>query len=192
MPGATITRGFLPACAEKTSGQLFPLLCLAPHGVFRATSLTRKSGGLLPRLFTLTQLLGGLFSVTLSVTRDLHPRYPRFHEACRLPVFGLSSGEKLSSQRSPATFGILPSKRSQIQPRPKTAPFAFGVMASTRCKPVYVLSVMSQSWCRRRDVSAYRKESDVTLDLDSIRIHQSRSSIRSSLLRPHAHAGIGT
>jgi len=37
---------------------------------------------------------GGIFSVTLSVTRDLHPGYPRFHEACRLPVFGLSSGVK--------------------------------------------------------------------------------------------------
>ena len=37
--------------------------------------------------------LGGLFSVTLSVTRGSHPGYPRFHEACRLPVFGLSSGE---------------------------------------------------------------------------------------------------
>ena len=132
MPGATITRGTLPAYAERTSRQLFPLLCLAPHGVFRAISLTRKSGGLLPRLFTLTQchqLLspkasgqsdfsagslgkfrfchylaadtihrqlmapGGLFSVTLSVTRDSHPEYPRFHEACRLPVFGLSSDE---------------------------------------------------------------------------------------------------
>src|SRR5271154_7054519 len=55
MPGATITRGILSAFAGKTSGQLFPLLCLAPHGVFRAIPLTRRSGGLLPRLFTLTQ-----------------------------------------------------------------------------------------------------------------------------------------
>jgi hypothetical protein len=31
--------------------------------------------------------------VTLSVTRGLHPGYPRFHEACRPLVFGLSSGE---------------------------------------------------------------------------------------------------
>src|ERR1700726_2974642 len=98
MPSATITRGILSAFAGKTSGQLFPLLCLAPYGVFRATSLTQRSGGLLPRLFTLTQhdqqpvsvarhwhclliVPGGLFSVTLSVTRDLHPGYPRFHEA---------------------------------------------------------------------------------------------------------------
>jgi len=55
LSGATITRGCLPAFAGKTSRQLFPLLCLAPHGVFRATPLTRRSGGLLPRLFTLTQ-----------------------------------------------------------------------------------------------------------------------------------------
>src|ERR1700692_2071629 len=73
-------------------------------------------------------MLGGLFSVTLSVTRDLHPRYPRFHKACRLPVFGLSSGEKLSSQRSPATLRILPSKRGEIQRRPKAALFALGVL----------------------------------------------------------------
>jgi hypothetical protein len=38
----------------KASGQPFPLLCLAPHGVFRTISLTLRSGGLLPRLFTLT------------------------------------------------------------------------------------------------------------------------------------------
>ncbi len=95
MPGATITRGCFPAFAGKTSGQLFPLFCLAPHGVFRVIPLARRSGGLLPRLFTLTRQLmvpGGIFSVTLSVTRNLHPGYPRFHEACRLPVFGLSSG----------------------------------------------------------------------------------------------------
>jgi hypothetical protein len=39
----------------KTSGQPFPLLCLAPHGVFHAIPLTQRSGGLLPRPFTLTQ-----------------------------------------------------------------------------------------------------------------------------------------
>jgi len=38
-------------------------------------------------------VLGGLFSVTLSVTRNFHSGYPRFHEACRLLVFGLSSGQ---------------------------------------------------------------------------------------------------
>ena len=43
-----------------------------------------------------TSPAGGLFSVTLSVTRDSHPKYPRFHEACRPSVFGLSSGEKFA------------------------------------------------------------------------------------------------
>ncbi len=38
-------------------------------------------------------VLGGIFSVTLSVTRDLHSRRPRFHGACCLAVFGLSSGK---------------------------------------------------------------------------------------------------
>jgi hypothetical protein len=151
MPDATITRGFLPAFARKRSGPLIPLLCLAPQGVFRATSLTRRSGGLLPHLFTLTRrascqwsvvsqvssspsanktiwrllpnprsffslatenrLLttspaGGLFSVTLSVTWDSHPKYPRFHKACCPSVFGLSSGEKIpASDRLPLRGG---------------------------------------------------------------------------------------
>jgi hypothetical protein len=39
----------------KSGQATLPLLCLAPHGVFRAAPLTRMSGGLLPRLFTLTQ-----------------------------------------------------------------------------------------------------------------------------------------
>jgi hypothetical protein len=38
-------------------------------------------------------VLGGIFSVTLSVTRDLRSGRPRFHGACCLPVFGLSSGK---------------------------------------------------------------------------------------------------
>jgi hypothetical protein len=41
-----------------------------------------------------TLMPGGLFSVTLSVTRDSHPGHPRFHEAYRPVVFGLSSGWK--------------------------------------------------------------------------------------------------
>jgi len=38
-------------------------------------------------------VLGGIFSVTLSVTRDSRPGRPRFHGACCLSVFGLSSGK---------------------------------------------------------------------------------------------------
>jgi len=40
----------------KSGQATLPLLCLAPHGVFRAAPLTRMPGGLLPRLFTLTPL----------------------------------------------------------------------------------------------------------------------------------------
>jgi hypothetical protein len=47
------------------------------------------------RLLT-TSPAGGLFSVTLSVTWDSHPKYPRFHKACCPSVFGLSSGEKFT------------------------------------------------------------------------------------------------
>jgi hypothetical protein len=112
-----LPEGFFSHLREKRAGDPSPLLCLAPHGVFRAAPLTRTPGGLLPRLFTLTQhhpahfqisrrtsrsprnskvgwmVLGGMFSVTLSVARDLHPKRPRFHGACCLPVFGLSSGK---------------------------------------------------------------------------------------------------
>src|ERR1700712_3158480 len=37
----------------ESGGSCF-LLCLAPHGVFRAPALAHTGGGLLPRLFTLT------------------------------------------------------------------------------------------------------------------------------------------
>jgi len=46
-----------------------------------------KSGGLLPRLFTLTPLAqGGIFSVTLSVNSDLHRSCPQLSQG------GLSCG----------------------------------------------------------------------------------------------------
>jgi len=40
-----------------------------------------------------SMVLGGIFSVTLSVARDSRPGRPRFHGACCLSVFGLSSGK---------------------------------------------------------------------------------------------------
>jgi len=49
------------------------LFCLAPEGVFRATAIAGRCGGLLPHLFTMTLHNSGgakegyLFSVTLSV-----------------------------------------------------------------------------------------------------------------------------
>ena len=117
--GATITRGLLPAFAGKAGRQPFPLLCLAPHGVFRAISAYAKSGGLLPRLFTLTQhhlasarhrsrneayrlvsrhlVQDGagryIFCDTFRYPGLTLPGRPRFHGACCLSVFGLSSGK---------------------------------------------------------------------------------------------------
>ena len=66
---------------------------------------------------------GGIFSVTLSVTRNLHSRRPRFHGACCLLVFGLSSGktgvkpaiarhdQQNNTERVavPASVGLMPS-----------------------------------------------------------------------------------
>ena len=55
---------------SATSRRSGPLFGLAPGEVFRARSLNVSGGGLLPRLFTLTELSsGGLFSVALSVRR---------------------------------------------------------------------------------------------------------------------------
>src|SRR5215472_9161793 len=51
--GATNTRGSISRLHEKSGRRPSPLLCLAPHGVSHATSFTRESGGLLPRLFNL-------------------------------------------------------------------------------------------------------------------------------------------
>ena len=109
-PGATITRGILPAFAGKAGRLPFPSALSCTTWGFSYGSACATPGGLLPRLFTLTPhhfrpsqgcgrfldlkvVLGGIFSVTLSVTRDLHPGCPRFLEACCLTVFGLSSGK---------------------------------------------------------------------------------------------------
>jgi len=73
---------------------ILSLFCLAPHGVFRAPTITRRAVGSYPAFspfprdwvlmarFGLvgalkTQSLGGLFSVTLSVIADFHRRFPR-------------------------------------------------------------------------------------------------------------------
>ena len=52
---------------------------------------------------TAKMVRGGIFSGTLSVTRGLLPGSPRFREACRPMVFGLSSGRLLkpASDRLP-------------------------------------------------------------------------------------------
>ncbi len=42
------------------------LFGLAPGGVYRATAVTCGTGELLPHLFTLTPVWGGLFSVALA------------------------------------------------------------------------------------------------------------------------------
>src|SRR4051812_34720433 len=57
------------------------LLCLAPHGVFRASPVARRAVGFYPAFSPLPRTTcaarGGLFSVTLSVAASLGPRLPR-------------------------------------------------------------------------------------------------------------------
>jgi hypothetical protein len=110
------------------------------------------------RLLT-TSPAGGLFSVTLSVTRDSHPRYPRFHKACSPSVFGLSSGgnftpaitchsgkdiiETKCAQRS--TFGALRNSFRLIQ-NPTRSPIELALVL------VLVLGFSSVNGCRRQIV----------------------------------------
>jgi hypothetical protein len=86
---ATITRSHAAAAAEaagrRRAGGPFPLFCLAPRGVCRASRVAPGSGELLPPRFTLTRrplvlrpvLPGGLFSVALSVAGDAVSPVPR-------------------------------------------------------------------------------------------------------------------
>jgi hypothetical protein len=76
-----------PLSRKKSGRRPFPLFCLAPHGVSPATTLTRWSGGLLPRLFNLA----------------LHPRGAGRYVFCdtfRRP--------KLSPRTPPLSRGMLP------------------------------------------------------------------------------------
>ena len=123
----------------KSGQATLPLLRLAPHGVFRAAPLTRMPGGLLPRLFTLTQHHPAPLSdgrkTCWGLTRDLKVgldgagRYifcdtvrrpgihvlgaPDFtgHVAFRCSDFPLA--KQVSSQRSPATIEKI--ARSEVE-----------------------------------------------------------------------------
>ena len=123
----------------KSGQATLPLLRLAPHGVFRAAPLTRMPGGLLPRLFTLTQHHPAPLSdgrkTCWGLTRDLKVgldgagRYI-FCDTVRRPGFTswappISRGmlpfgvrtflwqKQVSSQRSPATIEKI--ARSEVE-----------------------------------------------------------------------------
>ena len=87
----------------KSGQATLPLLCLAPHGVFRAAPLTRMPGGLLPRLFTLTQHHfgsdGALESELLGRAKSGAGRYI-FCDTVRHPGF--------TSWAPPISRGMLP------------------------------------------------------------------------------------
>ena len=102
--GATITRGVLPAFAGKSGQATLPLLCLAPHGVFRASRITPRAVSSylafspLPALFSKNRRC--LFCDTF---RHCSPESFRrcsarvFYAACCRMVFGLSSSESFDS-----------------------------------------------------------------------------------------------
>lgn len=81
------------------------LFCLAPHGVYRAPSLTLGAVGFYPAISPLPRW-GGIFSVTLSVAAGLRPPRPCFHRACCLVVSGLSSSHgPCGSRKRPSAIG---------------------------------------------------------------------------------------
>ncbi len=96
---------------EREAGDLSPLFVLHRMGFFLRSGLRRNPVGSypafspLPSTFFTTlnevnvaimkEVLGGLFSVTLSVTRGFRFGCPRFHGAYCLLVFGLSSTPKI-------------------------------------------------------------------------------------------------
>ena len=85
--GATNTR----ECCGRAA---LPLFCLAPRGVYHASSVTIGAVGSYPTISTLPvslRTIGGLFSAALSVRSGLHRTIPRFHKARCPLVSGLSS-----------------------------------------------------------------------------------------------------
>ena len=95
----------------RASGPLFLLLCLAPHGVFRASFLAVGAVGSYPAFSPLPSFRfrsedpshpeGGLFSVTLSVAPAFAKDPRRLRAACCPVVSGLSSRpQTLRSRRA--------------------------------------------------------------------------------------------
>lgn len=109
-----------------SSGPLSPLFRLAPDWVYPASLVALRSGGLLPRLFTLTTShpaavlsclkeyrRGGMFSVTLSVASDLRPKRPFLRKESCPTVSGLSSPFPLwERERTPASTKAMFNKSS--------------------------------------------------------------------------------
>jgi hypothetical protein len=156
--GATITRGFILLSQEKRTGD--PTLCFVLHhmGFFVRLRLRERPVGSYPHLFTLTQLaLGGIFSVTLSVTWDLHPRCPRFHGACCLTVFGLSSGKTgvepaitRHNWESSTERGPVPGRnRSALVENPESPPLFLLCRSDLLPRQVSGFSEKRDSWCAR-------------------------------------------
>ena len=103
--------GFRPTEVGLRSRRPLPLFCLAPHRVFRAPSVTLGAVGSYPAFSPLPALnpphgaltAGGLFSVTLSVDRGLHPCLPRILRG--MPPCGVRTFLQDCSQRSSTVTG---------------------------------------------------------------------------------------
>ena len=136
-----IRRSFLSRCSRSTPRlrgmRLLPgscppeadrpgagsLLCLAPHGVFRAPALARRAVGSYPAFSPLPRTPcgepGGIFSVTLSVAPDFRPTRPRI-------LRGMLPG-------GVRTFLCRGRSRTAIISHPFAASRTRGEVASIRC-----------------------------------------------------------
>ena len=90
-----LPEGFFPHSREGEQATLPSVLSCTAWGFSCDSAYANARWALAPPFhpYPAPLALGGIFSVTLSVTRNLHSGCPRFHEACCLPVFGLSSGK---------------------------------------------------------------------------------------------------
>ena len=123
----------LSSTPEREAGYLSPLFVLHRMGFFLRSGLRRNPVGSypafspLPSTFFTTlnkvnvaimkEVLGGLFSVTLSVTRGFRLGCPRFHGAYRLLVFGLSSTPKIFEAAIVPPHNNIPLKCVSATPR---------------------------------------------------------------------------
>ena len=64
-----LPEGFFPRSRENRAGNPSPLLCLAPHGVFRAAALARRPVGSYPAFSPLPSTISG--QIVLSVGDQL-------------------------------------------------------------------------------------------------------------------------
>ncbi len=120
---ATNTRGLARSSLTGPPGRPpVPLLCLAPHGVFRAPSIAVRAVGSYPAISPLPPAAeaskGGIFSATLSVDvrfRETPPVHSTRHAAIWCPDFPPEPTEASSSDRPLSSVRIPLNRKSRTE-----------------------------------------------------------------------------